>query len=603
MEFYSEKFKSLRLKKKINMTFAAKKVGVNRSTVWSWEKNKTKPNESKTRILAEILNVSVNEISDLEPEYPLSEGKISDLTYSWRAFSGKDDFSQEAIQKVFVTKLEEMFEKYNQTTTIIKAIMTSMKFMFYVKDTSLKYITVNHQFLKDTSSQFTEDHVLNRNDYDFFSHNEARTNEKQDRHVILTGKPLVDFEGTIPGTRKKKWGLISKYPIFDSEGKIAGLTGFFVDITERKRTEEIREMLELSLSSVSDAYCIRDIEKNSYFFVSEVIEQITGVSSEKYKKGGVDFWLKNCVHPDDRDEQTQYYRNKFWPDRREYRIIRPDGSIRLIEATCEFQHLLNKEFMCSVIRDITEKRKSEEISELLRLNVDAMESALTLSSFDKKSKKDITRYSNNSTDKIFGFTAEEFYKSGIELWLNYIHPDDREREKTYLISRTWPEHDEYRVIKPDGKIVWIESTRRKKVFLGTEYTLTISKDVTEKKKKEDMKELLELCLNSISDGFIITALKGKDIYFLNQAAVEMLGYPEKKLYEGGTEFWLNHCVHPEDRPKQAKYYKDNSYPSKRKFRIIRPDGEVRTIKAKFSKKTLINKKYYLSVYKDITNNN
>ncbi|MCP4177747.1 MAG: PAS domain S-box protein [bacterium] len=603
MEFYAEKFKSIRLKNKINMTFTAEKVGVNRSTVWSWEKNKTKPNENKTRILAEVLNVPVTEISDLEPEYPLSDGKISDLTYSWRAFSSKDNLTQEAIQKVFVGKLEEMFEKFNQTATVIKAITTSMKFMFYVKDTNLKYITVNQQFLEDTSSALTEHQVLGRNDYDFLGHQEARINEKQDRHVILTGKPLIDFEGVIPGTRRKKWGLISKYPVFDSKGKIAGLTGFFVDITERKRTEEIREMLELSLSSVSDAYCIRDTEKNSYFFVSEVIEKIMGVSALKYKKGGVDFWLRNCVHPDDRNEQTEYYKNKSWPDRREYRIIRPDGDIRLIEATCEFQHLLNKVFMCSVIRDITEKRKSEEISELLRLNVDAMDSALTLSSYDKKSQKDHTKYTNNAVEKIFGFTADDFYKSGIKLWFDYIHPEDREREKKYLSTRTWPEHDEYRVIKPDGKLAWIESTRRKKVFLGTEYTLTVSKDITEKKKKEDMKGLLELCLNSISDGFIITALKGKDIYFLNQAAVEMLGYSEKELYEGGTEFWLNHCVHPEDRVKQAEYLKDNSYPAKRKFRIVKPDGEVRRIKAKFSKKTLIHKKYYLSVYKDITENN
>ena len=600
MIFYFDKFRELRLKSKISVISAANKSGVDRGTLWAWEKGRTSPNESKIRKLAEILNVSVTEISDLAIEYPLSDGKISELADSWHVFSEEGNLNQEVIQRVFLSNLENLFIKFNQTSIIVKAIMFSMNFMFYVKDTNLKYITANQIFLNNTSSSIDENQVLGCKDHNFFSLQEARENEAQDKDVILTGKPLIDFEGYIPGTRKKKWGLISKYPILDSKGKIGGVTGVYIDITDRKSSEEIREMLELSLNSVSDAYCIREIDRNFYFFVSSVIERIMGVTARKYMKGGVDYWLKNCVHPDDRAEQSEFYKNRTWPDRREYRIIRPDGTIRLVEVTCEFQHFLNKEFMCSVIRDITEKRKGEEVSELLRLNVDAMDSVLTLSSYDKELSKDITKYTNKATEKIFGFSPEEFYKHGIEIWLNRIHPMDRERVNEYLNSRSWPEKDEYRIVKPDGKTVWIESTRRKKNFLGTGYMLTVSRDITDRKKKDENKELLKLCLEILSEDFGIAASSGSDLNFLNEAAAKIFGYSKKELSMGGIKFWLNQCVHPDDRVLQAEYLKKASFPPEREYRIVRPNGDIRKIRVKYRQKKLDNKNYYLLIYEDIT---
>ncbi|MCF7790909.1 MAG: PAS domain-containing protein [Victivallales bacterium] len=600
MKFYYDKFKELRRKNKISVTSVAKQLGVDRGTIWSWEKGRTEPTSPKIRNLASILNIPVTEISDLKAEYPLSEGNISELANSWHIFSGKKDIDQESVQKVFLSNLEELFKKFNQTSIIIKAIMSSMNFMFYVKDTKLKYITANRAFLNNTSSPLTENQILGHKDHNFFSLNETKNNEKQDTEVLLTGKPIIDSEDIIPGTRKKKWGLISKYPIFDSEGKIGGIVGTFIDITERKRNEEIREMLELSLNSVSDAYCIRELNKNSYFFVSKVIENIMGVNAKEYKKGGVDYWLKNCVHPNDRSEQSKYYRDRSWPDRREYRIIKPDGQIRLIEATCDFQHFLGKEVMCSVIRDITDKRKNEEVSELLRLNADVMESALTLSSYDKATSSHLIKYANNATERIFGYTAESFNKSGVNLWLECLHPLDKEREMNYLEKRAWPERDEYRIIKSDRSVIWIEATRRKKYFLGTEYTLTVSRDITEKKKKEDVKQLLKFSLNTASDGFIINYSNRKDVYFINRAVAELLGYPEEELYLGGTDFWLSHCVHPNDRKTEMKYIIDNSFPAKRKFRITRPNGEIRVVSVKFSTINLTDREFNIFTYKDIT---
>jgi hypothetical protein len=52
----------------------------------------------------------------------------------------------------------------------------------------------------------------------------------------------------------------------------------------------------------------------------------------------------------------------------------------------------------------------------------------------------------------------------------------------------------------------------------------------------------------------------------------------------GNDFWLNKCVHPDDRSLEEKYLKNNSFPEKREFRIVKPDYTIRKIRGKVSKK-------------------
>ena len=67
---------------------------------------------------------------------------------------------------------------------------------------------------------------------------EAKENHDQDYNILLTGKSIIKQENYIPGSRKKKWGLINKTPIFDITGKITGIMSSFIDITDRKLAEK-----------------------------------------------------------------------------------------------------------------------------------------------------------------------------------------------------------------------------------------------------------------------------------------------------------------------------------------------------------------------------
>ena len=61
-------------------------------------------------------------------------------------------------------------------------------------------------------------------------------------------------------------------------------------------------------------------------------------------------------------------------------------------------------------------------------------------------------------ESMVGLTEAE-WASGYELWLERIHPEDRDRvvaaNRRFLKRSGAPESDEYRIVLPDGRLRWI----------------------------------------------------------------------------------------------------------------------------------------------------
>ena len=68
MLFYNELFKSYRQSRCLTLEEIGHRIGVSKQTVQKWETGSVKPRPDKVYALAEILNLSVVDISDLKPE-------------------------------------------------------------------------------------------------------------------------------------------------------------------------------------------------------------------------------------------------------------------------------------------------------------------------------------------------------------------------------------------------------------------------------------------------------------------------------------------------------------------------------------------------------
>ncbi len=234
MHFYSDKLRAIRKNKKISMEELSILLGINRGTLWTWESGKVSHSEKKIRQLADVLNISTEMISDLSPEKPKFEGELKEIADSWLSLADDNQLEIKNQEDYFINRIKQQFTRFSQSTVVINALIKSLEIIFYVKDNNLQYITANKSFLKNLSLN-NNFKITGLTDNDLFSRNEALKNTEEDLQVIQSDQPIINREDFIPGSRKKKWGLISKTPIHDSGGKIAGIAGIYVDISERKK--------------------------------------------------------------------------------------------------------------------------------------------------------------------------------------------------------------------------------------------------------------------------------------------------------------------------------------------------------------------------------
>lgn len=324
MIFYKDKFKQIRKQHRWSLSALAQKSNISRMSLSMWENGKLVPSEKKVRALARFLNISVSEISDVPNEQVPSVNNLSDIAETWFSLAEfKEDAHNKMVYSLF-NGINDLNKRLRQSSIIINALISSIHAIFYVKDTNQKYIVANKPFLNNFSMN-TESRVLGKEDKDFFSAKEAQKNYEEDRHVLLTGKAVIDKEGYIPGTRKKEWGLISKIPILDLKGNIAGIVGTIVNITERKIAENTRIALDNAINRLDECIWVAkllDLEKNKYkiVYLNDAIEKMSGVKREEFFKNS-ELWTE-FIDPDFKEKVLKTRESKKFPRYYEYKAVR-----------------------------------------------------------------------------------------------------------------------------------------------------------------------------------------------------------------------------------------------------------------------------------------
>lgn len=200
-----------------------------------------------------------------------------------------------------------------------------------------------------------------------------------------------------------------------------------------------------------------------------------------------------------------------------------------------------------------------------------------------------TYYHSRTWRLIRGLDPDDPAGDTNEAWVERLHPDDRERVLArideYNSTQIEQIRQEYRERHRDGHYIWISSVGRPiewwpdgtpKRVVGTDT------DITERKlAEEDMARLsrrLELALEVSRIGvFEADLLDGR--LFWDERVREMYGTPRDN-FEIAPNYW-EQTLHPDDaeRAQQAvsqAVESQGEYNSE--FRIIRADGEIRTIR-------------------------
>jgi len=170
------------------------------------------------------------------------KGKIIGL------FGTRSDITE---QEEASLQLEEKNKTLEKERTLFKALMDNMPDTIYIKDTECRFLDGNPQQITITKAN-THENLLGKTDFDFYPKDIAEIYYKDDKHVIQTGKPVInkeeigfDADGNI---RIKS---TTKVPFRDNEGKIIGLVGIGRDITSQKDAEEKLKEQAQSLQEIN----------------------------------------------------------------------------------------------------------------------------------------------------------------------------------------------------------------------------------------------------------------------------------------------------------------------------------------------------------------
>lgn len=330
---------------------------------------------------------------------------------------------------------------------------------------------------------------------------------------------------------------------YDSEGRPVRMLGVVTDITERKKVESaLRESEEFNRSIVENsADCVKVLDSHGrlvsmntpgmHLMEIEDITPLLGTSwvewwDEPYRSAAIE-----AIEVATRGEVGRF----------QGPCLTVKGTLKwwdvLVAAVCDSQGQLKR--FIGTSRDITESKQRElalqESEEKVRLATVAAELGMWF--WDLKTNDLVW---TDRCKALFGLSPD--IKMSYELFINCLHPDDRQRTSD-AVTRALDEkveYDiEYRSIWPDGNIHWIAAKGRG--FYDTEgravRMVGTAQDTSERKWAElalqEREEELRITFEQAAIGVATLDLEGHWLK-VNQSLCAIVGYTAEDLL--GTTF-------------------------------------------------------------------
>ena len=306
------------------------------------------------------------------------------------------------------------------------------------------------------------------------------------------------------------------------------------ELQERKQAEKDLLQFRKIMDESSDAIFMIDKETGRYIDFNRSAYESLGYSREELGQLGV---INIAQHISSME---------IWQERVEivskkgglifdsvYR--RKDGTTFPVEVSARMLDYGDKTIMVALIRDITERKQTEEIIRQSEDKYRALAEHIPAVAYtDLAYGSGETIYISPYVQNMLGYSVQDWIANP-DLCNDLIHPEDRERvfterEKAELSGRFTLD---YRYIASDGHVVWVrdEAILLKDEAGKPEFWQGVMMDVTARKHAEEALRESEVRFRKVFDSspvaICITTLEGGHLLDANHAYWELSGYDPK----------------------------------------------------------------------------
>jgi PAS domain S-box-containing protein len=319
---------------------------------------------------------------------------------------------------------------------------------------------------------------------------------------------------------------------------------FLGDQTERRKADEALRSSEQRYREVVDNVSegIIVVQDELFVFANAAATALAGFAWDEMQ--GRPF--AGFVHPEDLPMVAERYRQRLageaFEPRYEFRILKKDGTPVWAQLSGVVIQWNNHPANLYFVSDIDERRRTEEAlrhsEERYRLLVDHASEGILIS------QEGILRFVNPRIAELAGRGIEAL--TGRPL-LNFIDPDDHsvliERFKRRKRGEAVPQHEVFRLQRPDGELVWIEFSGVDVEWEGAPAVLSFLIDITERKRAEDeLRHSEENYRHVIENSPVgITIVRDNRMMLANKTLCRMLESDEAALLEQGSFLDLVHA--------------------------------------------------------------
>ena len=432
---------------------------------------------------------------------------------------GTDQESPEAVVISFsdITERKQTEEALEKQERYLDTILQTNADGFWMVDRQGKLTQVNKAYCAMTG--YTREELLGRSIGDSDANESPEDTRDRIQRIMANGSDLFET------LHRRKDGSI--FPIEVSVTYLDEDGGQFVcfgrDQSERKQNEESITLLGSMLDDAPISITIHDTT-GRFLYANQKTLAMHGYSD-------LDELLKINLHDLDLPESEALIAERFRKIDQdgeatfEVAHYRKDGSTFPLEVTAKKILWQGQPALLSMATDITERKRNEEAlqSENLRrrLLMDASRDGIAIFNQEHRVVE-----ANQRFCEMLGYSQEEVLR--LYTWDFEANVSEEQIRADFADVSKTNKTFETKHRRKDGSIYDVEVSASGALVQGEPLVVTISRDITDRKRAEEEQRLHSLVLEQIHDVVTLTDMEGH-ISYVNDACCQLLGRTKEEL--------------------------------------------------------------------------